>query len=254
MLLNSAPINAGPINGSYAANVVVQADSWQSGGFETPYAANAFRASSIDAPVRFGTPTTPTYLVVRPFTWSGTQFGVPYAMSVFEPGPEDATVQASSFGGSTFGVPTAKVDTVANPASWSGTQFGTPRLALVGQVTTVGPGTQFESPSLTIRQKAASWSGAGFGTPSVAVGHIASSFGGIRHGAHKATVEGTLLTKSFGGTRFGTPSAFDQLGALPAESWSETTFGTPAVFDIRRAAPISSGGFGRPTLRRNPTC
>lgn len=255
MLLNSAPINAGPINGSYAANVVAQADSWQSGGFETPYAASAFRATSLGSQATFGTPTTPTFVLARPFSWSGTQFGTPYASIVFELGAEDAVVSASSFGGTTFGSPTAKIDAVVTPSEWSGTQFGTPKFVRVGQVEAVGSGTQVGTPLLTLRQKAVDWSGTGFGTPAAAVGHIASSLGGIRYGVHKVTVEGMLLAASFGGARFGVPSVFDQLGALQAGSWSETTFGTPTATIRHRAVTLGPlTNFGQPTLKRTPSC
>lgn len=223
--------------------------------FGAPYGANAYRATTIGELPRFGTPATPTYTEHLAQGFNNTRFGVPYGLLPFEFEPANQAASARGWLATQFGTPAGQSNFAGQAQGWQAAQFGSPRYTGVLTAESLGMRAQFGTPTAGSGHRAQGFRATQFGTPTCAVGYLAQGFGRTRFGTPRASLPGVLVARGWCGTRFGTPR-----GSLPppghaATGFSTTQFGVPVATIRHRAAtmgPLSR--FGRPTLRRNPTC
>lgn len=224
--------------------------------FGTPYAVNAFRAESIGRVAKFGTPSTPTFVQAQANGWRAVRFGTPYLLRPFLFGSENFVVQAQGWRAAHVGDPTVLVNFIGQALGWNAVSLGAPKLTNVMQAESLGSVVQFgDTATLTTRHSANGWDAAQLGTPVAAIGYLAQGWRAARFGTPIVRVPGSLIAYGWQAVRFGTPRVFDQLGAHPAEGFSAVHFGVPSAVNVHRAQTIGRvAHFGRPTLRRNPTC
>lgn len=256
MSLNASPFNAAPLNAPGGIpTIVTEADGWRAAQFGTPYATNTFRAQSLGRVVNFGTPSTPTFLQAQAQGWRTVHFGIPYGSQPFMFGPENVTVQAQGWRAARFGLATAQINFAGEATGWRAAVMVPPKLVHVGQTANVGPAVRFGVPSVTSVHRPSGWRAAAFGTPTSGVAYVAQSLRPVRFGVPRLLTPGALVAQGWRAVRFGVPSVVDQLGALKAEGFRAVQFGMPSALNIHRAQTIGRVvRFGRPTLRRNPTC
>lgn len=236
---------------SMAATVQAQFESV----FGTPRGTNVHRTLTIGEATRFGTPTTPRYTTHQAQGFNNSRFGVPYSAQPFVFGGTAQVTYAPGWMATKFGTPAATVNTTGQAQGWQAAQFGTPRYTCVLSVESTGMLTQFGTPTAGSGHRAQGFRATQFGTPTCAAGYLAQGFSRTRFGTPRASLPGALVARGWCSTRFGTPR-----GSLPppghaAEGFSTTQFGVPTATIRHRAATLGPlSRFGRPTLRRNPTC
>ncbi len=225
--------------------------------FGTPAAFQGFRAESLGATSRFGTPSTPFNQTQTATALASTRFGTPIVLG-YTPINLDRTEIASSVGRtSRFGTPTAALSVSGQASGFNSTAFGTPVADATQryvQASSVEPAAAFGTPKALITGHATGLRSTAFGTPTVRLTCVASSLGPTSRfgtpaqwGPHRA-----YSIKPRGA--FGRPTAFNQF-RYPAAGFCSSQFGTPASVQTHRASSLPpTSRFGTPLLRRNPTC
>lgn len=233
----------------------VTASGWLSTLFGSAWGANAFPAASVGRLTRFGTPATPTFLQPQASGWQSPKFGTPYGIAPFAFEPENLVTPASGWKSVVFGVHSASVHFAGQSQGWQSPQFAAPKFTASGGAVTVGLLASFGQPIGGAAGRVAGWQAAQFGTPIIAAGYLAQGFSRTKFGAPRSQVPGALLVRGWCGTRMGTP-----LGRILPQGYAATgfgglQFGLAATFVRHKASTMASPTrYGRPILRRNPTC
>jgi hypothetical protein len=197
--------------------------------FGTPRNSWSWPATSLGPSAQFGTPAYDQHVESQATSLGPTtQFGTPYSFIYFGDAPPH---YVSSIPTSTaFGTPTGSVEGSYAAGEWPvSTAFGTPIATRIQEASSLGPTTQFGTPTLVGSYQAFGIASTAFGTP------IATRFG---------------EAIGFSGTAFGTPSTdADDVATEGSVSGMGplVQFGTPVGSQIHLARSLGpTARFGTP--------
>lgn len=236
--------------------VFVQATGLSFAAFGLPTAASGQQTVGIYSTV-FGTPSSPVSQTVRASSLTTpSQLGTPvlFLSAVVQ---TNVICAASPVMVGRLGAPHATTVVAVRPNGSIGGHFGTPNIAVQRSAQPVGPFTLFGLPTISLSSWAQGYSAAAFGVPTGAVAQRSTSVSGVsKWGTPTCVRSNTYLVR---GTtpplRFGKPRG-RKINAYQASAVEGSgQFGAPDCAQRYRALGAYDGArFGKPLLRRNPTC
>lgn len=241
-----------------AASLRFDASGWQAGQFGAPSGYQHFNAQTLGRVTQWSWPWTgytPADQDAPVYGFKATKFGYPlrYVAPML---PANKYVAASGFKASVFGAATTGTGAEAQASGERLTQFGTPTSRQQLQAAGLNGEAQFGAASVAMAGLATGSRVSQFGTPGSRRTQAASGlYRPTRWGVSSAARSNTYKAWPTGRkTRFGRPLGYQRFN-YPATGLCSTQFGAPDSFDTHRSAMLApSLRFGKPLLKRTPTC
>lgn len=235
--------------------VFVRATGFSFVSFGSPTAINGQQATGIYS-TAFGTPSSPVPQTVEASPIPSLRLGTPvlFLSTVVR---TDLICAASPVATGQLGVPSSLTNVTVRADGSAGSYFGMPWAGVRRSAQAIGPSLAFGLPSTALSLRVQGYAVTVFGTPVAAAGQrSASTFKAPRWGVPTCVRSNTYLARGITPSpRFGRPSG-RKINAYQASAVGGAGhFGAPACTQRYRALGAYDGArFGKPLLRRNPTC